>query len=358
MKDQKPAGLSFDSDERRTNPGDSGRRRARFKIGWQKAVRGVNYGERALRRLTWDNLGWRLGKLLGPASAETVERMYQLCVKQQAETALRIRVVSWNLKYPGTRRAGRIAELEWDLLLLQEVTRKAADSLKAEVAPSSSAFGIDWLSAPHGRAHGAAILTRGGFAIAEAESLLDLPMRERGVGAVIRGPGGVEFRAVSWHAPNAAGQGVEFKMTGYTGIISYLERLTGPVILGFDANHWNLGTGLEPHSPPRPGSSAWYLEELFFSNEPPHGLRDAYLDYLIRNPAEYARVLAERPDGPLAVTYVRGSKSRPQPDRFDYVFVSDHFSVYGFAHDYEASVEAGSDHATVHADLRLNLSKG
>ena len=87
MKDARPNGLGFDLDERRTNPNDR-HRPARFKVGWNRAVRGVDYGEQARKRLTWENLGWRLGKLLGPASEETVERMYLLCVKQQAEAAL------------------------------------------------------------------------------------------------------------------------------------------------------------------------------------------------------------------------------------------------------------------------------
>lgn len=358
MRDTGFCGLRFDADVRSTDPDASAHRLASFRRGWTKAARGTEYGEAALRKLTWDNLGWRLGKLFGPSSEQTVERMYRLCVKQQAEVAPQLRVVSWNLKYPGRGRARRLAchvgALHWDVFLLQEVSTHAKEALEAEVSPRGSAYGIDWLSHPRGRVHGAAILTRGEFMIVEAEPLRDLPRYERGVSAVIRNRGGMEFRAISWHAPNAAGQGVEYKMAGYTGIISYLKELHGPVILGFDGNHWNLSTALQPHPAAKPNGDDWYLENLFFSNEPPHNLRDGYLDFLARNPDEYARVLKERPEGPLAVTYVRGSKRRPQPDRFDYVFISDHFSVDGYAHDYDASVEAGSDHATVRADLRLD----
>ena len=175
---------------------------------------------------------------------------------------------------------------------------------------------------------------------------------------MIRGPRRIGLNAVSWHAPNATGQSVKFKMAGYAGIIAHFERLKGSVILGFDSNHWNLDTALAPNPPPEPGSSDWYLENLFFSASPPHALRDAFLDYLVDNPAEHARILEERPEGPLAVTYVRGSKARPQPDRFDYVFISEHFSVERVAHNYEASVEAGSDHATVQADLRVHSIGG
>ena len=273
-----------------------------------------------------------------------------------------IRVVTWNLRYAGAERAarlaGRVSVMAWDVCLLQEVSKHAKDALLAAVAPRCSIFGIDWVLESRGRVHGAAILTRGDFTISEAESVRDLPSQERGVGALIHAPGGVVLRAVSWHAPNAAGQGVAFKMAGYNGIISYLKKLAGPVILGFDGNHWNLRTGLAPRPVPEPGGDPHYVENRFFSDDPQHSLRDAYLEYLRCHPDEYARVQEERPEGPLAVTYVRGTRARPQPDRFDYVFVSDHFVVERVEHDYEASIEAGSDHATVRADLRLTTGSG
>ena len=77
-------GLSFDSDVRDPNPDATHHRGARFKVGWKRAVNGTDYGEQALRELTWENLGWRLGKLLGPASKKTMNDMYDLCVRQQA----------------------------------------------------------------------------------------------------------------------------------------------------------------------------------------------------------------------------------------------------------------------------------
>ncbi|MEX0663329.1 MAG: hypothetical protein WD598_01010 [Acidimicrobiia bacterium] len=36
-------------------------------------------------RITWQNLGWRLGFVLGATSPELIERIYRLCVQQQAE---------------------------------------------------------------------------------------------------------------------------------------------------------------------------------------------------------------------------------------------------------------------------------
>ena len=87
MTDPTCCGLSFEVDDRNTDPNASGHRRARFCIGWNSALRGKDYGHTALEKLTWENLGWRLGKLLGHGSEETIEQMYHLCVKLQAEAA-------------------------------------------------------------------------------------------------------------------------------------------------------------------------------------------------------------------------------------------------------------------------------
>ena len=80
--------MDFEIDDRDTDPDASRYRLARFRIGWDRAVRGDNYSEETLRKLTWDNLGWRLGRLLGEASQENVDRVYRLCVRLQAEQGL------------------------------------------------------------------------------------------------------------------------------------------------------------------------------------------------------------------------------------------------------------------------------
>jgi len=75
--------LTFDKDTRHTEPNKSGHRRARFRQGWLNAVEGKGYGDTALKELTWDNLGYRLGKLFGPASEEMIDTQYDWCVHQQ-----------------------------------------------------------------------------------------------------------------------------------------------------------------------------------------------------------------------------------------------------------------------------------
>jgi exonuclease III len=74
-------GLAYNEDVRQVDP-DDGYRRGRFKVGWNHAVEGVEMGS-ALDRLTWENLGWRLGKLFGETPDDLQEELYQWCVDQQ-----------------------------------------------------------------------------------------------------------------------------------------------------------------------------------------------------------------------------------------------------------------------------------
>ncbi len=76
-------GLTFENDARDTDPNKSGHRRARFRQGWLNAVEGDVYGDAALKELTWDNLGHRLGAIFGSASEEMIEAQYDWCVRQQ-----------------------------------------------------------------------------------------------------------------------------------------------------------------------------------------------------------------------------------------------------------------------------------
>ncbi len=77
------SGQPFERDVRSGDPNESGHRRARFRQGWTKAVDGNVYGDAALGELTWDNLGYQLGKLFGETTDEMIEQQYEWCVRQQ-----------------------------------------------------------------------------------------------------------------------------------------------------------------------------------------------------------------------------------------------------------------------------------
>lgn len=75
-------GLTYDEDARKDLT--DGRRR-NFKQGWTRAVEGREY-EDALERLTWNNLGWRLGRLFGETPDELREEILEWCVDQRDRT--------------------------------------------------------------------------------------------------------------------------------------------------------------------------------------------------------------------------------------------------------------------------------
>jgi hypothetical protein len=74
----------YNGDERDRDPNRNAHRKAEFRKGWQKAAKGESLSSGKLdKALTWYNLGYRLGELLGPTPPELIERMYDLCVEQQ-----------------------------------------------------------------------------------------------------------------------------------------------------------------------------------------------------------------------------------------------------------------------------------
>ena len=89
-------------------------------------------------------------------------------------------------------------------------------------------------------------------------------------------------------------------------------------------------------------------------SEPQHRLRDALVVYLRDHPKAYEEVLRSRPDGPLAISYVRGPASNRTPDRFDYLMVSDDVAVLEVTYAYQEALAIGSDHAFVRGRFNLN----
>lgn len=80
--------LDYEENQRQENPGSD--RQGAFKRGWGAAVKGENESSRynddpELNNLTWDNLGYRLGRLFGDTSDELQQGLFEWCVDQQNE---------------------------------------------------------------------------------------------------------------------------------------------------------------------------------------------------------------------------------------------------------------------------------
>ena len=263
-------------------------------------------------------------------------------------------VATWNLKFnsaPG-RTLSYLGQARWDVACLQEVSGSASawleqrddwtviDGLKlTEQQPTAGK-----------RPHAAAIVVRNGWRLASPGVVADTPTPGRGVTGIARRDHDV-VSIISWHAPNAAGEGVRTKMAGYRAGIAAIAAITGPLIVGLDSDHWSLSADLDIAD--GDSTSPFAIENQFFSSRPQHRLRDALPAYLRENPDAYNRLIKARPHGPLEVTDKRGKTL----DRFDYIMVSDDFHVDDISHDYEGARGAGSDHGMVSALLSQHSSR-
>jgi endonuclease/exonuclease/phosphatase family metal-dependent hydrolase len=266
-------------------------------------------------------------------------------------------VATWNLNCIGNevRSAKKIEFLEqssWDIACLQEVNKNASAALAAHdewsivdglqmVLPEVSGWRTP---------HGAVLVARNGWKLGGGILVTNTPTPGRGVLARASRRG-VRISVISWHAPNASGEGVETKMAGYRAVLASIERVKGPLVVGLDSNHWSRTTALDPPPPPLP-DDPFEVEDRFFSDEPQHQLRDALVEYLRQNRRRHDEIVRERPDGPLEITYIRGHGKTP--DRFDYLMISDTFGVDSITHDWRATTEGRSDHALVSATLTLD----
>jgi 5-methylcytosine-specific restriction protein A len=157
--------LRFGRDDR--DPPDE-RRRGQFKAGWEDAtVRGKVYAENTLQWLTWHNLGYRFGRLLGHRSGTEIDEAYKiladLYARPQASNrgqALRLvsnvsgsvaqlptmQVVTWNVKFRDAAVLEYLARVAApDVVTLQEVTFRQEERLpRAPCRDGSQRDSLQW----------------------------------------------------------------------------------------------------------------------------------------------------------------------------------------------------------------------
>ena len=80
--------VDHEEDVRQLNPCSD--RQGAFKRGWGAAVKGEDQPSRYqddpnLNKLTWDNLGYRLGCLFGETPDDLKQEMFEWCVAKQSE---------------------------------------------------------------------------------------------------------------------------------------------------------------------------------------------------------------------------------------------------------------------------------
>lgn len=264
-------------------------------------------------------------------------------------------VVCWNVKGVPVRLRDRqlvlLDELDPDVLLLQELTPPSFAMLQER--GWSGVPALQLLPTGHrGRANGkpvkfsCAVLTRGRWQLSGVDTDLTVPSPERWLTARLERDGTV-VDAGSFACPPGVGWG-EMKTEQGRRIAEWMADRSGPAIVGVDRN----GPKFERSD----GSVQLWPQDApqLLGPDPAHRYHDVLLAMHNREPSRRERSAAQRPDGPLEVSYVRGHAGQQQTAcRYDVVYASEHFTIDDVRYLYDESIAAGSDHAAVAVRLTL-----
>jgi hypothetical protein len=167
--------------------------------------------------------------------------------------SLTVTIAFWNRKR--NARASPQAEylrecpIDWDVLILAEVTTRAFREFKSIVQPTTAVHALDLVDVVDMKdPHGIAILGRHGFAVVDGhvgETGGDPALRPRAERMLYaRLSSSPELTVAGWHAPYAAGrtalekqQNPKRKQAAYQQLARWLDQQRGPVALGMDGNN-------------------------------------------------------------------------------------------------------------------------
>jgi endonuclease/exonuclease/phosphatase family metal-dependent hydrolase len=280
--------------------------------------------------------------------------------------------MSWNIDARGQgldERIGALAQFGADVVLLQEVPRRSRAAL-------SSAAGYAWseLAVMHSESSGGpsaristAILGSERVRLREVGQIPQERFIEAGVRAGLSEAevrdrtgwfhrnlyadieiDGVGLRVCSLHARPATGGRPGKPPLGYTRQLfhrvcaDWLAEHDGPMLFGVDAN----GPFVD-HPDPAHWQPSMAGDATLIGPQPRHHLTDALYRWLDTHPEELKKVRRERPEGPLAISYVTTGASRQV--RYDHLFVTDDLHVEHLA--YRPPGADGSDHGAILAHL-------
>lgn len=261
------------------------------------------------------------------------------------------RAATWNLDH---RRRNPRRTSPWDLIrraraeivALQEVQGREIRILR-EQHLGVSLFSQELHEAANRRWMGCGLLFPPGAEILEAGVFPGLPKPQRGLWARVRLKHLGELTAVSWHSPNAAGDGRAVKEAAYRAMSDWLAAAQVPLVLGADLNTWHDPIELLP--PDR--DDECFEEHRFLGPAAPHGLGDAYRGVL-RHQGKMESLRAS--DSPLAVSYVL---SNGVGHRMDRILVSPELCPVDGGYWYDDAIRAGSDHSLHWIELELSAPK-
>lgn len=283
--------------------------------------------------------------------------------------------MSWNIDARGdglATRIGTLATFEADVVLLQEVPRRSAKLL-------TQAPGFAW--AEHAVMHsepsggpsarlGTAILGSEQVRLLAVGQIPQQRFIEAGVRAglseaeVCERTGwfhrnlyadvdieGVPLRVCSFHARPATGGRPGRPPLGYARQLfhrvcaHWLAQHHGPMLFGVDANSPYLD-----HPDPERWQPSMTGDATLIGPRPRHHLTDALHRWLGGHPTELEQIRTQRPEGPLAVSYITSGAGRAV--RYDHLFITDDLRSESIT--YRPPGADGSDHGAILATLAFD----
>ncbi len=97
----------------------------------------------------------------------------------------------------------------------------------------------------------------------------------------------------------------------------------------------------------------WKDEPVLLGAEPWHDLVDVYRIFLKQHPEMLKEILEKRPEGPLAVSHIRGNKQKYTPSRYDFIYATPDIKIINVQYLFDEALAVGSDHALVLAELEF-----
>lgn len=263
-----------------------------------------------------------------------------------------MRFASWNINQIKrfARLSGQAAllrSIDADIVALQEVTHQSFKQLRQTLGYDWSICSLDHANgecAIKGKtALGTALFGRFPFKLVDAALLKATTLPERFLIANVSFES-TDITVCSFHIP-CGSTWKSGKSAAFRAIAEWAVRQTMPTLIGIDANAPKVDHPVHKQN-------AWWRdgEADFLGPKTNHTMQDVLRILFRDNPDRFDAVAEQYPNGPLAVSYRRG-KAAPISCRYDFIYVSPHFSVQEVSYPYDSSLAAGSDHSIVVADL-------
>lgn len=290
---------------------------------------------------------------------------------------MRLRVVSWNLDSSAKGKLDDkielLRQLSPDLAFLQELNRPVYKALLPQpeaherMHQRRRVFAWGTLSTDHTDPRGSdvrvgcAVLGSPATMLLSAKLLhsaqFDVSAPERSallrrtMAAQVATHGGRTLTACSLHARPAPSDPVRQPPTFHSGVAGWLADLAGTAVIGICAHapqvdHPDFAESRFRRPAPAGGGPG---EDQLLGPQAIHGLTDVLRTHLHRHPDDLQRIRADRPNGPLAVSYHEDG----EPMRYDHIWATPDLEVFDVRYLYDEAVATGSDHGLVLADFEV-----